>query len=141
MQAAPSVARSSLRRFERGWTSSHHGPLSEVRRSGTFRFCDHAAAAVEERRDVPVYVQCYEPVVDPPVPGGWCFVCGDCVRRSDLYELLATIDGWVCEACVLEWADMVKNGFVERAKSMKPEFPPDAPIQGLRRMWRGSADG
>lgn len=98
-------------------------------------FCEHAALAIEERRDVPVFVQYYERVVEPPVPGSWLAVCGDCVRRSDLYDVLGKCDGLVCEKCVMEWAETTKNGLIARFRKRRPEFPSDAPVQALRRMW------
>lgn len=78
-------------------------------------FCDHAGAAVDERRDVPVYQQ--------RVDWCWMTVCKECMRSPDLARTLANVGYLVCTECAIEWAELTKNRFVERCQAAEPEFP------------------
>lgn len=80
------------------------------------RFCEHAAAAIDNRHAVPVYLQKHH--------GDWVGVCDACVRRLDDPETLQNACEFVCQLCILEWAAATGSDYVQRCQDPKAEFPP-----------------
>lgn len=80
------------------------------------RFCDHAADAIDDRRPIVVYLQQHH--------GDWISLCDACVRRVDDPETLENAMGFVCQKCIVEWADTIGSDYVQRCQRPEPEFPP-----------------
>ena len=80
-------------------------------------FCDHAGLAVDERRDVPVFLQ--------QDRWGWRTLCKQCVRLLERPETMDNANYLVCVECAKAWAEITGNGYVQRSQHAQPEFPPD----------------
>ena len=75
-------------------------------------FCEHAAAAVNARREIHVYLQ--------KELGYWCTMCEACaVLGPDERDL----DFLVCCRCVEEWSATTGSDYLERSRDPKDEFP------------------
>ena len=79
------------------------------------RFCEHAAAAINDRRNAAVYLQKHH--------GDWVGVCDRCVRRLDDPTTLDDAIDFVCQMCIVEWAEVTGSDYVQRCQNPVREFP------------------
>lgn len=77
-------------------------------------FCEHAAAAINARQPVQVFLQ--------RDPWGWYTVCCCCARLpKEEHEA----DDLVCGKCMLEWASTTGSDYVQRCQNPVEESPED----------------
>lgn len=77
-------------------------------------FCEHGAAAVDERHPIDVYLRRSE--------GWWVTLCEACVRRLDLPETTNDLV-LVCGECIGEWATATGSDYLRRCQHPAPESP------------------
>ncbi len=77
--------------------------------------CEHVKEAIEAKREVDLYLQRNE--------WGWFLVCGKCVRRDDLAEVLANTSSGVCELCMSEWVEQTGSDIYARCQHPRYESP------------------